>query len=303
MYLIIVDYTTNFYDISQIPDKTFRTVITHSKRIFSKFSIPKIVFSDNGPEFTGSDYVRFSKEWDFHHDTSSSHFPESNGQVEHTIQVVKQTLKKAFKYNDDPYLALLATRVSPGPYNNIPPAVLFFNHPIRSTVPSMYVSKKGVNNNKKWNRNPFKVKSTNRMDLPALKLNDDVQIHDGKSWSIKGKVSKISEHPRSYLFKTNNGTILRRNRRHILLDQTSDYDVDDNEGDNDYSLIGLSEVTPDFNSSMLELSTLMDDLVIDEDNNEMLQPVNVNETPEVVRTTRSGRVINIPQRFGEYDLT
>ena len=64
-YLIIVDYTTNFYDISQIPDKLSRTVVTHSKRIFSKFGIPKIVFSDNGPEFTGSDYVKFSKEWDF----------------------------------------------------------------------------------------------------------------------------------------------------------------------------------------------------------------------------------------------
>ena len=65
-YLIIVDYTTNFYDISQIPDKTSRTLVTHSKRIFSKFGMPKIVFSDNGAEFTGSDYVRFSKEWDFH---------------------------------------------------------------------------------------------------------------------------------------------------------------------------------------------------------------------------------------------
>ena len=208
---------------------------------------------------------------------TSPHFPESNGQVERTIQMVKKTLKNAFKYNDDPYLALLATRVSTGPYNNIPPAVLFFNHPIRSTVPSMYVSKKGVNNNKKLNRTPFKVKSTNRMDLPALKVNDKVRIHDGESWSIKGKVSKISEHPRSYLIKTNKGTILRRNRRHILLDQTSDYDVDDNEGDDDYSLIDLSEVTPDFNSSMLELSTLMDDLVIDEDNNETLQPVNVKQ--------------------------
>ena len=110
-------------------------------------------------------------------------------------------------------------------------------------------------------------------------MNDNVRIHDGKSWSIKEKVSKISGHPRSYLIKTNKGTTLRRNRRHILLDQTSDYNVDDNEEDEDYSLIDLSEDTPDSNTSMLELSNLMDDLVIYDNNNDMLQPANVNKTP------------------------
>ena len=231
---------------------------------------------------------------------SSPHFPESNGQVERTIQMVKKTLKKAFKYNEDPYLALLATRVSPGPYNNTSPAVLFFNHPICSTVPSMQISKKGVKNNKKLNRTPFKGKYTNRSDLPALNVNDKFRIHDGKTWSIRGKVSKISGHPRSYLIETSNGTNLRRNRKHILLDQSSDNKVEDKD---DYSLIDLSEYTPDLNTSILELSNLMDDLVIDDDHNDTLQPVHLNETPEVVMTTRSGRVINIPRRLAEYDLT
>ena len=52
-YLIVVDYTSNFFDISQLPDKLSSTVVTHTKRIFSKFGIPKIVISDNGPEFKG----------------------------------------------------------------------------------------------------------------------------------------------------------------------------------------------------------------------------------------------------------
>ena len=129
-YLIVVDYTSNFFDISQLPDKLSSTVMTHTKHIFSKFGIPKVVISDNGPEFKGEAYQKFSKTWDFQHLTLSPTYPKSNGQVERTIQLVKKTLTKAFCNNEDPYLALLSIRVNPGPYNNTAPATLFGNQPI-----------------------------------------------------------------------------------------------------------------------------------------------------------------------------
>ena len=74
-----------------------------TKRIFSKFGIPKKVVSDNGPEYIGKDYKLFAKQWDFKHDSPSPHYPKSNGQIERTIQTIKKTLKKekAFKSNDD----------------------------------------------------------------------------------------------------------------------------------------------------------------------------------------------------------
>ena len=109
--------------------------MTHTKRIFSKFGIPKVVISDNGPEFKGEAYQKFSKTWDFQHLTSSPTYPESNGQVERTIQLVKKTLTKAFCNNEDLYLALRSIRVNPGPFYNTAPATLFFNRPIRSTLP------------------------------------------------------------------------------------------------------------------------------------------------------------------------
>ena len=51
-YLVIVDYTTNFFDISQLPDKLSSTIVIHAKHPFSKYGILKVVISDNGPEFT-----------------------------------------------------------------------------------------------------------------------------------------------------------------------------------------------------------------------------------------------------------
>ena len=52
-YVIIVDYNTNYFDVSLIPDKRLSTVVLHTKIIFSKFGIPKVIISDNGPEFVG----------------------------------------------------------------------------------------------------------------------------------------------------------------------------------------------------------------------------------------------------------
>ena len=174
------------------------------------------MISDNGPEFAGKSYREFSKQWDFQHDTSSTRYPESNGQVERTIQMIKKTLRKAITNDDDPYLALLATPVCPGPYDNTAPATLFFNRPIRSNIPFVNVTyRKG---NKKLHRDMQQNKKLK--DLSVLRLNDKVRMHDGKSWSIKGKIIDVSNKPRPYIVLTEDGSKLRRNKKHYIIYKT-----------------------------------------------------------------------------------
>ena len=74
----------------------------HRKQIFSRYGIPKEVISDNGPEFIGNACKKISKKWDFKHLTFSPVHPQSNGQVEGTIQTIKTTLCKVFENNEDP---------------------------------------------------------------------------------------------------------------------------------------------------------------------------------------------------------
>ena len=82
LYLVLADHTINFFDISQLPNKLSSRVIVHAKHFFSKYDIPKVITSDNGPEFTGSAFKTFSKQWDFKHVTSSPHYHKSNGQIQ-----------------------------------------------------------------------------------------------------------------------------------------------------------------------------------------------------------------------------
>lgn len=45
-YPVVVNYTTNFVDITLLPDKRSATIVTHTKIIFTKYEIPNKVVSD-----------------------------------------------------------------------------------------------------------------------------------------------------------------------------------------------------------------------------------------------------------------
>ena len=77
---------------------------------FARYGIPDVVVSDNGPQFAAQEFQRFSKTWQFQLNTTSPHYPKSNGKAENAVKAAKQLLKKAKKDKADAYLALLAYR-------------------------------------------------------------------------------------------------------------------------------------------------------------------------------------------------
>ena len=178
------------------------------------------------------DYKLFAKQWDFKHDSSSPHYPKSNGQIEQIIQMIKKALKKAFKCNDEHH-QVLAT---------IPPATLLFCRPIRTILPS--VNTNIAIKNKKICRKS-NSDECNYTNLSQLKKNDKVRLHDGQTWNIESEiVEHVNEPPQSYLIRTENGNVLCHNRKHILLikgGNISSYFK--NETDDDEYLFNINDKT------------------------------------------------------------
>ena len=103
-YVIVVDYFSRYPEVLELRSTTLAAVVSALQLIFSRHGIPKTLRNDNEPQYSSAEFTRFASTYGFRHDTSSPHFPESNGQAERAVQTVKNLLKQS----KDPYLALLS---------------------------------------------------------------------------------------------------------------------------------------------------------------------------------------------------
>ena len=96
-----------------MPSSMARATVEKFKNICAKWGIPERVTSDNSPQFSADEYLRFVELYGIKSTPPSPGFPQSNGQMESGVQVAKHILR-----NPDPSLALMtycATRsVLPG---------------------------------------------------------------------------------------------------------------------------------------------------------------------------------------------
>ena len=81
-YLLVIGYFSKFIEISKLRNETSEEVICHLKSIFARHGIPQQLFSDNGPQYSSTEFSNFSKRYQFVHTTSSPRFPQSIGEAE-----------------------------------------------------------------------------------------------------------------------------------------------------------------------------------------------------------------------------
>ena len=216
-YVIIVDYKSNYPEMALLSSATSENVITHLKSVFARHGIPKVVVSDNGPQYASDCFVKFARQYGFEHRTSSPRYAQSNGKAEKGVGIVKRLLNKAKESGSDPYLALLAYRMAPKE-GGLSPAELLMGRRIRGLVPEFKAKTKNEvsqtrDNDLRRNRQIERYNQHAR-DLPPLKVEDQVRVRD-KIWDQPAKVTG-QVGPRSYEVTTSEGGILRRNRKHLL---------------------------------------------------------------------------------------
>ena len=68
---LLLTITPSILKIRKVLNNISPIVIKKMKAMFSKHGIPKLDFSDNGPEFTLLEFWKFSANWDFEHNTGS----------------------------------------------------------------------------------------------------------------------------------------------------------------------------------------------------------------------------------------
>ena len=195
--------------------------------------IPAEVVSDNGPQFTSSEFKQFVNDYGFKHTTSSPHYPQANGKAERTIQ----TVKNLWRENDDKYLALLDYRTTPLPDIGLSPAQLLMGRRLKTELPMVENLLTPTSNNqdeiskhlkktKEDQKNYHDRHASKRMK--ELKQCTKVKMQldtDSKPWRA-AIVVRHHHTPRSYVVQEEEGRNYRLNRQHLRVCPAREQEID-----------------------------------------------------------------------------
>ena len=220
-YITVVDYFSDFIEVSELQDTTSTSVIKALKEQFSRHGIPDTVVSDNGSQFSSQEFHEFALSWEFNHVTSSPHHPKSNGKAESSVKIVKQLFKKAERDRQDPWLALLDYRNTPTEGVRASPAQRLMSRRTRTLLPTaasllrLTVNHSSVDS-LQLKRQKVKFYHDKHVRLlPELVIGQEVRVtplRKNQTWEQGICTEKLSD--RSYVVQSG-GTSLRRNRQFL----------------------------------------------------------------------------------------
>ena len=218
-YLVAVDYYSRYLEVVPIPNMTSTTVIAKVKTMCAHWGFPEEIVSDNGTQFTSTEFQAFAQSHAIHLTTSSPRYPRSNGEAERAVQTAKRILSQ-----DDPWIALMVYRSTPVAATGFSPCELMMGRQIRNTLPvHPQVLQPKVPDQSRVNTNDQESKDKNiryynrgTKELPELKPGDAVRIRTGVDdhWGEAARVLHKHDSPRSYVVQTSSGQY-RRNREHL----------------------------------------------------------------------------------------
>ncbi|XP_070539532.1 uncharacterized protein [Ptychodera flava] len=278
-YLVAMDYYSKNFEDAKLDNTKNNTGKLHQIH-FPRHGTPIEVRSDNGPQFTSSEYRRFSKEWNFKHTTIS----QSDGMAEITVQK-SDLLRKAAKMEKIPISASWSTET-----HRL--MTLLMSRRLRSIIPitQSHLKPKAINqetiNGKLKEKQDRQKQYYDRNAKPLLSLNTGhtMKIQQQGKWEI-AKVKGHAGKPRSYYIETPEGKAYRQNRRHLMKTNekppTQKSTIIDDE----------ANVTKEHPSSTKQHPSI----AMETTPAEKERPVN-----QKVTTTRSGRVVAKPEKYKDY---
>lgn len=80
LYLLVtIDYMTKWVEAKAMRTITQNDYIKFMDNILIRFGLPRVLVSDNSPQFAGSEFKNYLKERGIKHKRSSVAYPQGNG--------------------------------------------------------------------------------------------------------------------------------------------------------------------------------------------------------------------------------
>ena len=138
--LVLVDCATRWPEVEILKSTTTTSIISRLRRIFATHGLPRVIVSDNGPQFVSGEFRDYLRANDVEHRRITPYHPQANAAVERFNATVMTALRRAHhegrNWRDALHTFLMTYRSTSHPATNASPSLLMFGREVRTKLPS-----------------------------------------------------------------------------------------------------------------------------------------------------------------------
>ena len=187
------------------------------KLIFSEYSWPETIVSDNGPCYSAESFTKLMTEYSMSHITSSPHYLQSTRLTEKYVQIVKNLFYKAKEEGTDLYKSLMIYRNTPLSPKLKSPMQILQSRTARTQLPMSNVARRqqglGSEQLRVTNKNEHLPTHDYHIGQSVMYLNPI-----NKRW-YSARIRGLCQEPRSYKIEADDGIIYQKTQNHLKLFQ------------------------------------------------------------------------------------
>ena len=133
LFLIIIDAHSKWMEVHITNSATSAITIDKLRNTFATFGLPEILVTDNGSNFTSTEFEEFLKSNGIRHTRTAPYHPASNGLAERAVQSFNLGMRKLTTGSLEARVArfLFTYRITPQTTTGISPSELLLGHRLR----------------------------------------------------------------------------------------------------------------------------------------------------------------------------
>ena len=142
MFLIVIDAYSKWLEVHCMKSTTSNATIEKLREIFATHGLPATLVSDNGSNFTSSEFEEFMKRNGIKHIKVAPYHPASNGLAERAVRLLKEGVEKMGEGSIQNKISrfLLRYRTTPHSTTGVPPAELLMKRKLHTQLDRIFPS-------------------------------------------------------------------------------------------------------------------------------------------------------------------
>eukprot|EP00731_Ephydatia_muelleri_P021050 Em0013g777a len=137
-WLVVVDAFSKWIEIKPQRSTTTSGTVKALREIFCRFGLPRVIVSDNGPQFSSQEFKQFCDSNNIVHIRSTPYHPKTNGLAERAVRTFKERFLASQGSTDDVELRLqrflLSYRNTPHKSTGRAPAEMLMGRKLRTKL-------------------------------------------------------------------------------------------------------------------------------------------------------------------------